>query len=153
MIKDISSRKLNLVKRIEKLCQKIGEKCQCMDEHHSLFAWAITIFYTRGEHKKLLFTTLNLTTLYCSAAVPNKKLLQMQLIFWSVLVFCAYHCHAKTSQKTIAITISFCKYLPFTIFSVRQIQLYLRLLNLHFINVLMLHCGFQQQWIFQTENT
>ena len=113
-------------------------------QHHSLFAWDIIIFYTRGEHKKLPFTTtLNLTTLYCSAAVPNKKLLQMQLIFWSVLVFCAYHFHAKTSQKTKAITISFCKYLPFNkIICPAALSCNLRILNLHFKNILMLHFGF-----------
>ena len=117
--------------------------------HHSLLESAIIIFYTRGEHKKLLFTTLNLTTLYCSAAVPNKKLLQMQLIFWSVLVFCAYHCHAKTSQKTMAITIYFCKYLPFIkIICPAAFSCNLRILNLHFKNILMLHFAFQQQRIF-----
>ena len=67
--------------------------------HHSLLESAIIIFYTRGEHKKLLFTTLNLTTLYCSAAVPNKKLLQMQLIFLACLDQFEYFVHIIAMPK------------------------------------------------------
>ena len=123
---------------------------------HSLLESAIIIFYTRGEHKKLLFTTLNLTTLYCSAAVPNKKLLQMQLIFWSVLVFCAYHCHAKTSQKTMARQ---SQYLSANIFLSQKfsVQQHLAAIYGFFISISkMFQCfilDFNSNGFFKRENT